>query len=43
MAYSPDGSLEGYVDHTLAVFNTSDFEEAKRPVFEGSEIVETCR
>uniref|UniRef100_K1QJJ1 Anoctamin n=1 Tax=Magallana gigas TaxID=29159 RepID=K1QJJ1_MAGGI len=43
MAYSPDGTLKGYVNQTLAVFNTSDFDEAHRPVFEGSDIVESCR
>lgn len=43
MAYSPDGTLEGYVNHTLAIFNTSDFEESHRPVFEGSDSVESCR
>lgn len=43
MAYSPDGSLKGYVNQTLAVFNTSDFDESHRPVFEGSDSVESCR
>ncbi|XP_046373983.1 anoctamin-1-like isoform X3 [Haliotis rufescens] len=31
LRYSEDGSLKGYVNYTLAYFNTSDFEEDHRP------------
>ncbi|XP_056135400.1 anoctamin-1a [Lampris incognitus] len=30
--YSPDGSMHGFVSHTLSYFNVSDFPEAKGPL-----------
>ncbi|XP_023661637.1 anoctamin-1 isoform X2 [Paramormyrops kingsleyae] len=30
--YSPDGSMHGFVNHTLSYFNVSDFEEGKDPL-----------
>ncbi|XP_061592937.1 anoctamin-1a isoform X2 [Cololabis saira] len=30
--YSPDGTLHGFVDHTLAYFNVSDFEQGTDPL-----------
>ncbi|KAL5010330.1 hypothetical protein ScPMuIL_012635 [Solemya velum] len=40
-AYSKDGSMTGYINHSLAYFNTSDFEPDHRPV--SSDLVEICR
>ena len=28
--YSPDGSMHGFVNHTLSYFNVSDFQDDKR-------------
>uniref|UniRef100_A0A8C5A5D5 Anoctamin n=1 Tax=Gadus morhua TaxID=8049 RepID=A0A8C5A5D5_GADMO len=30
--YSPDGSMHGFVNHTLSVFNTSDFQTGTAPL-----------
>uniref|UniRef100_A0A6Q2YPN2 Anoctamin n=1 Tax=Esox lucius TaxID=8010 RepID=A0A6Q2YPN2_ESOLU len=30
--YSPDGSMHGFVDHTLSYFNVSDFQHGKEPM-----------
>lgn len=41
---SPDGSLEGYLDFSLATFNVTDFETNSRPRMIGeNEGVELCR
>lgn len=41
---SPDGSLEGYLDFSLATFNVTDFESNSRPRMIGeNEGVELCR
>lgn len=31
LAISPNGSLDGYLNHTLAYFNTTNFPEGKQP------------
>jgi hypothetical protein len=31
MEYSPDGSLEGFVNSSLAYFNVSDFQDFELP------------
>ncbi|XP_018619106.1 anoctamin-1a isoform X2 [Scleropages formosus] len=43
--YSPDGSMHGFVNHTLSYFNVSDFQEGKDPL-EPTDLeykVEICR
>lgn len=30
--YSPDGSMHGFVNHTLAFFNVSCFQEGREPL-----------
>ncbi|XP_075994304.1 anoctamin-1a isoform X2 [Genypterus blacodes] len=30
--YSPDGSMHGFIDHTLSYFNVSDFQPGKAPL-----------
>lgn len=42
LGYSPDGSLSGYVESSLSLFNTSDFEKEHRPTF-NNDTVEFCR
>lgn len=39
---SPDSSLNGYLNHTLAFFNTTDFPEGKQPR-NPTEHVDMCR
>ena len=33
--YSPDGSMHGFVNHTLSYFNTSDFQAGTAPLDPG--------
>lgn len=41
---SPDGSLNGYVDHTLAYFKTSEFANGTLPIVSNiNETVSVCR
>nr|CAG4651945.1 EOG090X08P9 [Triops cancriformis] len=40
--HSPDGTLAGYLNHSLAAFNTSDFPEQSRPVIHLSQDVQIC-
>ncbi|CAB3375249.1 Hypothetical predicted protein [Cloeon dipterum] len=40
---SENGTLEGYLDFSLATFNVTDFEDGSRPLMLGSEHVEVCR
>lgn len=42
VSISTDGSLNGYLNHTLAYFNTSDFPEGKKPRFSSAN-VDICR
>lgn len=30
--YSPDGSMHGFVNHTLSFFNVSHFQEGREPL-----------
>ncbi|XP_011485275.1 anoctamin-1 isoform X1 [Oryzias latipes] len=43
--YSPDGTLHGFVNHTLSVFNVRDFEPNTQPIYPNhlGYNVETCR
>ena len=43
--YSPNGTLEGYVENSLAYFNVSDFQDNNRPVDNEGKFnsVEICR
>ncbi|XP_068595142.1 anoctamin-1-like [Brachionichthys hirsutus] len=43
--YSPDGSMHGFVNHTLSYFNVSHFQEGKEPMdpLHLGYHVETCR
>lgn len=43
MSVNPDKTDVGYVNHTLAYFNTKDFQEGTRPLFSNFENVTTCR
>jgi hypothetical protein len=42
LKYSPDHSLEGYVNYTLSYFKTSHFNHTQQ-LFNGTEVVEVCR
>ena len=43
LKYSPDHSLEGYVNYTLAYFSTSDFTLMQQTKFNSTESVDFCR
>lgn len=43
LSVSPDRTDVGYVNHTLAYFNTKDFQEGTRPQFSAFGDVTTCR
>lgn len=43
MSVNPDKTDVGYVDHTLAYFNTKDFQEGTRPIYTQFANVTTCR
>uniref|UniRef100_A0AAZ3QK10 Anoctamin n=1 Tax=Oncorhynchus tshawytscha TaxID=74940 RepID=A0AAZ3QK10_ONCTS len=40
--YSPDGSMHGFVNHTLSYFNVSNFQDGKEPM-DPQHQVEMCR
>lgn len=43
LSVNPDRTDVGYVNHTLAYFNTKDFQEGTRPLFSSFGNVTTCR
>ena len=43
MHVSEDGTLKGYMNHSLAVFRVADFPEKYRPVVDNDTNIETCR
>lgn len=43
MSVNPDKTDVNYVDHTLAYFNTKDFQEGTRPLYSAFGDVNTCR
>ncbi|KAF0291689.1 Anoctamin-1 [Amphibalanus amphitrite] len=43
MRVSEDGTLKGYMNHSLSVFRVADFPEKYRPVVDNDTNIETCR
>lgn len=43
--YSPDGTMHGFVNHTLSHFNVSNFQDGKEPMdpMQLGYAVEICR